>query len=70
MYTVKTKILLFAMLGFISGCLVGIGRFFLPDNLFMLDYYTASVLGIFLYIAGTSIASITIYYMYSKSDKR
>ncbi len=60
MYTVKTEILLFAILGLISGCLVGIGRNLLPDNLFMLDYYPAIVLGIFLYVSGAYIASIPL----------
>ena len=60
MYTVKTEILLFAILGLISGCLVGIGRNLLPDNLFMLDYYPAIVLGIVLYVSGAYIASIPL----------
>ena len=60
MYTVKTKILLFAMLGLISGIVGGISRMMLPDTLFMHVYYPAIVLGIVLYVSGAYIASIPL----------
>ncbi len=58
MFTVKTRILLFAIAGLISGVISGMGQFILPDDEIFPKYYPAVILGIFLYLAGRYLANI------------
>ncbi|MBI4005388.1 MAG: hypothetical protein HY356_01860, partial [Gammaproteobacteria bacterium] len=60
MYTVKTKILLFAITGLISGIVSGLSQFILPDIQLIQQYYPPLILGIFLYLCGIYIARIEI----------
>ena len=60
MYTEKTKILLFAITGLISGIISGLSQFILPDIQLIQQYYPPLILGIFLYLCGIYIARIEI----------
>jgi hypothetical protein len=60
MFTVKTRILLFAVAGLLSGMVSGMGQFFLLDNQLIQQYYPALVLGIVLYLCGIYVARIEI----------
>lgn len=46
------KAMLFACMGLISGLVNGSSQFFLPDVQFIIDFYPAVFLGIFLFLAG------------------
>ena len=50
------KVFLFAMMGLLSGVVCWALQFVLPETQWIIDYYPAVVLGVFLFIAGEYIA--------------
>lgn len=58
LYTVKTRILLFAVAGVVSGVISGLGQYVLPDIPWVQQHYPAVILGVMLYLCGIYLAGL------------
>ena len=54
--TVRTRILLFAVAGLVSGIISALGQYVLPDIQLVQQHYPPVILGITLYLCGTRLA--------------
>jgi hypothetical protein len=57
-YTARTRILLFAVAGVVSGVISGLAQYVLPDIPWIQQHYPAVVLGVTLYLCGIYLAGI------------
>ena len=58
MQTNRTRILLFAAAGLVSGIISGLGQYYLPDLQWIQQHYPPVVLGITLYLCGAWLAGL------------
>ena len=58
MYTARTRILLFAVAGLVSGIINAMGQYILPDIQLIQLHYPPVILGIMLYLCGFHVAGM------------
>ena len=58
LYTGRTRILLFATAGLVSGIISGMGQYYLPDLQWIQQHYPPVVLGVALYLCGDRLSGL------------